>query len=65
MAKPDSSDTDYYRPGDFAIRAKVEVFKHMFVIQNADLYVLKCMENRRSPQRYHKVTQGHSPLTFN
>ena len=49
VAKPESSDTDnpdYYRPGDFAIGAKVEVFKHVFVIQNADLYVLKYMENR-------------------
>ena len=39
LAKPESSDTDnpdYYRPGDFAIGAKVEVFKHVFVIQNAD-----------------------------
>ena len=38
VAKPESSDTvnpDYYRPGDFVIGAKVEVFKHVFVIQNA------------------------------
>ena len=33
-------------PQDFAIGAKVEVFKHKFIITDADEYVLKYMEAR-------------------
>ena len=50
VAKPNSS-TDkpvFYRPQDFAIGAVVEVFKHKFVITDADEYVLKYMEARAS-----------------
>ena len=50
MAKP-NSPTDkpvFYRPQDFAIGAVVEVFKHKFVITDADKYVLKYMEAHAS-----------------
>ena len=50
MAKP-NCPTDkpvFYRPQDFAIGAVVEVFKHKFVITDADKYVLKYMEARAS-----------------
>lgn len=46
VAKP-NSPTDkpvFYRPQDFAIGAMVEVFKHKFIITDADEYVLKYME---------------------
>lgn len=50
MAKPGSSTNkpDYYRPQDFAIGAKIDVFKHKFIITDADMYVLKYMEARAS-----------------
>lgn len=32
------------RPQDFAIGAKIEIFKHQFIITDADDYVLKYME---------------------
>ena len=38
----------FYRPQDFAIGATVEVFKHKFIITDADEYVLKYMEARAS-----------------
>ena len=50
VAKP-NSPTDkpvFYRPQDFAIGATVEVFKHKFIITDADEYVLKYMEARAS-----------------
>ena len=46
MAKPGSSPDrlEFYRPQDFAIGARIEVFKHKFIITDADEYVLKYME---------------------
>lgn len=50
VAKPNSSPDKpvFYRPQDFAIGAVVEVFKHRFIITDADKYVLKYMEARAS-----------------
>ncbi|KAL5013732.1 hypothetical protein ScPMuIL_008002 [Solemya velum] len=46
VAKPNSTPDKpvFYGPQDFYIGAMVEVFKHRFVITNADAYVLKYME---------------------
>ena len=46
VAKPGSSPDkpEFYRPQDFAIGARIEVFKHKFIITDADEYVLKYME---------------------
>lgn len=48
VPKPGSSPNSpqFYGPQDFAIGAKVEVFKHKFIITDADEYVLKYMEAR-------------------
>lgn len=46
VAKPGSS-TDhpvYYAPQDFVIGGIIEIFKHKFVLTNADEYVLKYAE---------------------
>ena len=71
VAKP-NSPTDkpvFYRPQDFAIGAVVEVFKHKFVITDADKYVLKYMEANASEfpgetieslRRKHGMEQTHS-----
>ena len=50
VAKPNSSPDKpvFYRPQDFAIGSVVEVFKHRFVITDADKYVLKYMEAHAS-----------------
>ena len=44
--KPGSKvdNPDFYTPADFKIGSTVEVFKHRFVIQDADEYVLKYLE---------------------
>lgn len=49
VAKPGSSmdAPHFYTPQDFAIGQTIEVFKHKFVITDADLYVLKYMEANR------------------
>ena len=49
VAKPGSSvdAPEFYVPPDFAIGRTIEVFKHKFVITDADLYVLKHMEANR------------------
>ncbi|XP_053314609.1 EF-hand domain-containing protein 1 [Spea bombifrons] len=46
VPKPGSSidSPSYYGPADFAIGGVVEVFKHRFVITDADEYVLKYMK---------------------
>jgi len=46
VAKPGSSPDrpEFYRPQDFAIGARIEVFKHKFIITDADEYVLKYMK---------------------
>ena len=48
MAKPGSSPDKpaFYTPQDFAIGATIHVFKHKFVITDADKCVLKYMEAR-------------------
>ena len=50
VTKPGSSPDkpDFYRPQDFAVGATIHVFKHKFVITDADEYVLKYMEARAS-----------------
>jgi len=47
VAKPGSSleAPQYYGPQDFHIGAVIEVFKHRFVITNADAYVLAYMQD--------------------
>lgn len=49
VAKPDSTPTcpKFYGPQDFYIGAVIQIFKHRFVIKNADEYVLKFMEEYR------------------
>lgn len=49
VAKPGSSLEKplYYGPQDFYIGAVIEIFKHRFVITNADAFVLKYMEEHR------------------
>ena len=46
VAKPISTPErpEFYGPADFSIGAVIEVFRHRFVITNADEYVLKYME---------------------
>lgn len=46
VSKPNSplDQPEYYGPQDFYIGAVVEIFKHRFVIINADYYVLKYLE---------------------
>lgn len=48
VAKPGSStdNPDFYQPQDFAIGSVIEVFKHSFIITDADEYVLKYMKAR-------------------
>ena len=48
MPKPGSlPDTpEYYKPQDFSVGCKIEVFKHQFIITGADEYVVKYMEAR-------------------
>lgn len=47
MRKPGSSidKPNFYTPADFKIGAQVEVFKHKFIITNADRYVLEYLES--------------------
>lgn len=44
----DPDNPNYYRPQDFAIGSVIEVFKHKFIIIDADEYVLNYMEARAS-----------------
>ena len=44
MPKPGSHGEEFYTPADMAIGSKIEIFKHKFVITDADEYVLKWME---------------------
>ena len=50
MAKPGSSIDNpvYYTPHDFVIGGIIEIFKHKFVITNADEYVWKYAEENAS-----------------
>ncbi len=47
VRKPGSSidNPEFYTPADFKIGAKVQIFKHKFVITNADRYVLEYLES--------------------
>ncbi|XP_019909313.2 EF-hand domain-containing protein 1 isoform X2 [Esox lucius] len=47
IPKPGSTTEkpEFYGPGDFAIGATVEVFRHRFVLTNADRYVLTYLES--------------------
>ncbi|KAL2082609.1 hypothetical protein ACEWY4_022427 [Coilia grayii] len=47
IPKPSSSvdDPQYYGPADFAIGSIIEVFKHRFLLTDADHYVLKYLES--------------------
>lgn len=49
VAKPSSPPDQpvFYGPQDFHIGAVIEIFRHRFVITNADEYVLKYMEDHR------------------
>ena len=50
MAKPGSSAEKpvFYGPQDFYIGAVIDVFRHRFVITNADAFVLNFMEQHAS-----------------
>ncbi|XP_013383143.1 EF-hand domain-containing protein 1-like [Lingula anatina] len=50
VAKPNSTPDRpvYYGPADLCLGSTIEVFKHRFVITNADEYVLKYMEEHSS-----------------
>ncbi|XP_016344948.1 EF-hand domain-containing protein 1-like [Sinocyclocheilus anshuiensis] len=47
VPKPGSSveNPEYYTPADFSIGATVEVFGHLFVLMDADRYVLRYLES--------------------
>ncbi|KAH3878496.1 hypothetical protein DPMN_002392 [Dreissena polymorpha] len=49
VAKPNCPPDQpiFYGPQDFYIGAVIEVFRHWFVITNADEYVLKFMEEHK------------------
>ena len=59
VAKPNSQPDkpEFYGPQDFYIGAKLDIFRHKFVITNADHFVLKYME--MFPEHF------PSMLTFN
>ncbi|KAG5277364.1 hypothetical protein AALO_G00116690 [Alosa alosa] len=48
ISKPGSTvdDPQYYGPADFAIGSVIEVFKHRFLLTDADHYVLKYLESQ-------------------
>lgn len=50
VAKPGSSleKPEYYGPQDFYIGAVIEIFKHRFIITNADAFVLKYIEDHKA-----------------
>ena len=50
IAKPGSSPEKpaFYGPQDFYIGAVIDVFRHRFVITDADAYVLRYMEEHSS-----------------
>jgi len=52
VTKPGCSidNPEFYTPADFSIGAKIEIFKHRFVITDADEYVLKYLE--AFPERF-------------
>lgn len=52
LSKPNSDveNPEFYGPGDFAIGATIQVFKHRFCITNCDEYVLKILE--QNPDQY-------------
>eukprot|EP00794_Sanderia_malayensis_P011887 gene11887-13119_t len=47
VRKPGSSidNPEFYTPADFKIGSKIEIFKHKFIITNADRYVLEYLES--------------------
>jgi len=62
VAKPGSSleKPVYYGPQDFFIGAVIEIFKHRFVITNADAFVLKYIEDHQAQfpeQTYASIKQ--------
>jgi hypothetical protein len=52
LSKPNSDveNPEFYGPGDFAVGATIQVFKHRFTITNCDEYVLKILE--QNPDQY-------------
>lgn len=69
VTKPGSSidNPSFYSPADFSIDAKIEIFKHRFVITDADEYVLTYLET--FPELYPlstinsiRVKHGKAPL---
>ncbi|XP_059155901.1 EF-hand domain-containing protein 1-like isoform X2 [Physella acuta] len=70
VAKPGSTmeKPTYYGPQDFYIGAIIEIFRHRFVITNADAYVLNYIEDHKSqfPEQMYqsikeKVGSGPEP----
>ena len=49
MAKPGSSPDrlEFYRPQDFAIGARIEVFKHKFITTDADEFPTETLNSLR------------------
>ena len=40
-----TDNPEFYNPGDFYIGARIHIFKHRFIINDADEYVLKYLES--------------------
>ncbi|XP_072533666.1 EF-hand domain-containing protein 1 [Salminus brasiliensis] len=58
IPKPGSTaeNPEYYGPADFAIGATVEVFRHRFVLTDADQYVLTYLESIAEQERIPEKT---------
>lgn len=68
MAKPGSSRDNpvFYTAQDITLGAVIEVFKHKFLIVDADEYVLKYMEARPdefSKEAIEALKNKHHPTT--
>ena len=67
--KPGSKvdNPDFYTPADFKIGSTVEVFKHRFILQDADEYVLKYLEGHANEFPIDTINsirqKHHQPLT--
>jgi hypothetical protein len=56
MFKDNHSDAPvYYGPNDFYIGAHVELFKHRFIIIDADRYVFKFIEENQQQFSQHVI----------
>ncbi|CAF0958253.1 unnamed protein product [Rotaria sordida] len=67
IPKPDSHPDApiYYGPNDFYIGARIELFKHRFIIIDADRYVLKFIEENRQQFSQHVIDSLRKKLCLN